>query len=382
MEEDSKKYLTINTHMGLFQYNRLVFGITSAPAIWQRTIDQVLEGTSGTSCILDDMIITGKNDDEHLANLEEVLRRLQAHGLRANKTKCEFFKEKITFCGHDIDSHGLHKSPEKVEAVLKAPRPSNVAELRSFLGLVNYYNRFLPNLSTVVHPLNQLLENNHQWKWTEQCETAFYNVKEMITSEQVLTHYDPSLPLRLACDASPVGIGAVLSHVMNDGTERPIAFASRTLTKTEQGYAQIDKEALAIIWGVKKFHVYLFGRSFTLYTDHQPLTSIFHPHKSIPVVTAARLQRYALFLAGYDYQIEYKNTKVHSNADGLSRLPLKTEERAEEVVDPVNVFNMMQFEPLPITVDNVRRETQRDPVLSQVHEMPCSCTGPLLRSHG
>ena len=275
MEEDSKKYLTINTHMGLFQYNRLVFGITSAPAIWQRTIDQVLEGTSGTSCILDDMIITGKNDEEHLANLEEVLRRLQVHGLRANKAKCEFFKEKITFCGHDIDRHGLHKSPEKVEAVLKAPRPRNAAEVRSFLGLVNYYNRFFPNLSTVVHPLNQLLESNHQWKWTEQCETAFHNVKEMITSEQVLTHYDPRLPLRLACDASPVGIGAVLSHVMNDGTERPIAFASRTLTKTEQGYAQIDKEALAIVWGVKKFHVYLFGRSFTLYTDHLPLTSIF-----------------------------------------------------------------------------------------------------------
>ena len=275
MEEDSKKYLTINTHMGLFQYNRLVFGITSAPAIWQRTIDQVLEGTSGTSCILDDMIITGKNDEEHLANLEEVLRRLQVHGLRANKAKCEFFKEKITFCGHDIDRHGLHKSPEKVEAVLKAPRPRNVAEVRSFLGLVNYYNRFFPNLSTVVHPLNQLLESNHQWKWTEQCETAFHNVKEMITSEQVLTHYDPKLPLRLACDASPVGIGAVLSHVMNDGTERPIAFASRTLTKTEQGYAQIDKEALAIVWGVKKFHVYVFGRSFTLYTDHQPLHPFF-----------------------------------------------------------------------------------------------------------
>ena len=174
-----------------------------------------------------------------------------------------------------------------------------------------------------------------------------------------------------------MGIGAALSHVMNDGTERPIVFASRTLTKTEQGYAQIDKEALAIIWRVKKFHLYLFGRFFTLYTD-QPLPSIFHPHKSIPVVTAARLQRYALFLAGYDYKIEYKNTKVHSNADGLSRLPFKTEERAEEVVDPVNVFNMMQFEQSPITVDNVRRETQRDPVLSQVHEM---VTNGWLSSH-
>ena len=178
--------------MGLFQYNRLVFGITSAPAIWQRTIDQVLEGTSGTSCFLDNMIITGKNDEEHLANLEEVLRRFQVHGLRANKTKCEFFKEKITFCGHDIDSHSLHKSPEKVEAVLKAPRPCNVAEMRSFLGVVNYYNRFLPNLSTVVHPLNQLLENNRLWK----CETAFHNMKEMITSEQVLTHYNAGLPSR------------------------------------------------------------------------------------------------------------------------------------------------------------------------------------------
>jgi len=204
MEEDSKKYLTINTHMGLFQYNRLVFGITSAHAIWQRTIDQVLEGTPGTSCILDDMIITGKDDAEHLANLEEVLRWLQLHGLRANKAKCEFFKEKIIYCGHDIDKDGLHKSAKKVEAVLNAPRPNDGTEGRSFLRLINYYHRLLPNLSTVINPLTQLLEKNHQWKWTAQCKIAFHKVKEMITSEQVLMHYDPSLPLRLACDVSPV----------------------------------------------------------------------------------------------------------------------------------------------------------------------------------
>jgi len=177
--------------MGLFQYNRLVFGITSAPAIWQHTIDQVLEGTSGTSCILDDMITTGKDDAERLANLEEVLPRLQLHRLRANKAKCEFFKE-ITYCRHDTNKDGLHKSAEKVEAVLNAPRPNDVVGVRSFLGLINYYHRFLPKLSTVVHPLTQLLKN-HQWKWTEQCEIAFHKVKEMITSEQVLTHYDPSL---------------------------------------------------------------------------------------------------------------------------------------------------------------------------------------------
>ena len=177
------------------------------------------------------MIITGTDDEEHLANLE-VLRRLPHHGLRANKAKCEFFKEKITYCGHDIDSNGLHKSAEKVEAVLKAPRPNDVAEVRSFLGLINYYHRFLPNLSTAVHLLNQLLEKNHKRKWPKQCDKAFLKVKEMITSEQVLTHYDPSLPLRLACDSSPVGIGPVLSHAMRDGTERPTASASRTLSKS------------------------------------------------------------------------------------------------------------------------------------------------------
>ncbi|CAB4022196.1 Hypothetical predicted protein, partial [Paramuricea clavata] len=288
LEEESKKYLTINTSMGLFQYNQLVFGITSAPAIWQRTMDQILEGTSGISCILDDMIVTGKSDAEHMANLEEVLRRLYHHRLRANKSKCEFFKEKITFCGHDINSEDLHKTTNKTAAMVNVPRPQR--------------------------------------------------------------------------------IGAVLSHVMADGTERPIAFASRSLSKVERNYAQIDKEALATVWGVKKFHNYLFGRNFTLLTDHEPLTSIFHPSKSLPAVTAARLQRYALFLAGFDYTIRYKNTKLHGKADGLSRLPLHSE-TPEEEPDPVGLFYATQFEPLPVTAEQVKRETQRDPLLVKVHEL-------------
>ena len=151
----------------------------------------------------------------------------------------------------------------------------------------------------------------------------------MITSEQVLTPYDPVLPVRLACDALPTGIGAVLSHVMPDGSERPVAFASRSLTKTERKYALIDKEALSIVWAVKWFHVYLYGRRFTTITDHKPLTAIFHREKGVPAMTAARLQRYALFLAGFDYKIEYKRTTEHCNADGLSRLPLQQKELEE-----------------------------------------------------
>ena len=132
----------------------------------------------------------------------------------------------------------------------------------------------------------------------QSAKKAFHSVKKLITSDMVLTHYDPGRPLRLACDSSPVGIGAFLSHIMEDGSERPIAFTSRTLTKAERNYSQIDKEALALVWGVKKFHLYLFGRHFTLVTDHEPLTSIFNPKKGIPAMKVARLQRYALFLAG------------------------------------------------------------------------------------
>jgi hypothetical protein len=189
-------------------------------------MDQVLQGIPGTQYILDDMIITGKSNEEHLERLEKVLKRLQEAGLRANKEKCEFFKEKVVFCGHEIDANGLHKTQEKIEAVVNAPRPANVSQVRSFPGLVNYYNRFLPNAASVLHPRHVLLQKSHKWKWTEQCEEAFKNAKHLITSDLVLTHYDTTLPVKIACDASPTGIGAVLSHVMADESERPVAFAS------------------------------------------------------------------------------------------------------------------------------------------------------------
>ena len=211
VEEESQEYLTVNTHQGLYRYNRLVFGITSAPAIWQRSMDQILKGIEGTSCILDDMIITGKDDEEHLAHLEEVLKRLKEHGL--SREKCEFFQTKITYCGHEVDQHGLHKTQEKVDAVVNTPRPENVQQVRSFLGLVNYYHKFLRNLATTLKPLNGLLEQGKPWKWSAECEVAFASVKKLIASYMVLAHYDPERPLKLACDASPVGVGAVLSHV-------------------------------------------------------------------------------------------------------------------------------------------------------------------------
>ena len=367
MDEESMKLLTINTHKGLYQFTRLPFGVASSPAIWQRTIDQILQGLEGVQCILDDMIVTGKTEQEHLKNLDNVLSRMQRFGLRANLNKCYFFKENVTYCGHEIGSDGLKKSQDKIDAILKVKKPENVTQLRSFLGLVQYYGKFLQNLATEARPLNELLEKTRKWKWTDQCDAAFENIKKLVTSDQVLTHYDPALSIRLACDASPFGLGAVLSHVMPDGSERPVMFASRSLSKSERNYAQIDKEALGIVWSVRKFYNYLFARKFTLVTDHQPLTSIFSPSRAIPATTAARLQRYALFLSGFNYDIEYKSTKRHTNADGLSRMPVQSCNDSDNL-DAEEIFHISHFETLPVTSDAIARETRRDRVLSRVYE--------------
>ena len=368
MTDESKPMLTLNTHRGLFRLNRLPFGIASAPAVWQRAIDTVLSGLAKTKCIIDDIIVTGADDEEHFRNLEAVFARLQAAGLRVNIEKCRFFQDRIEYCGHEVSKDGLRKLQTKVQAIVDAPQPENVSQLRSFLGLLNYYQRFLPDLATTLHPLNELLQKGKKFVWSSDCQAAFQKVKNLIASDQVLTHYDPNLPIRLASDASPYGIGAVLSHVLTTGEERPIAFASRTLTKAEQGYSQIDKEALAIVWAVKRFNIYLYGRHFELVTDHQPLVSIFHPAKSIPVMTAARLQRYAIYLSSHSYTIVYKNTTDHANADSMSRLPLPCTEPPSAAVRAVDSFHVSQFEALPVTAQRIKTETRHDPVLAEVYD--------------
>ena len=170
----------------------------------------------------------------------------------------------------------------KIEAITNALESTDVQELQSFLGLLNYYSKFIRNLSSILHPLNQLLKDTQKWEWTNECSQAFKRVKDQLTSSEVLTHYDPKLPITLAADASAYGIGAVISHVLPDGSEKPISFTSRTLTSSEKNYAQLEKEALSLVYGVRIFHQYLYGRRFTLVTDHKPLTAILGSTKGVP----------------------------------------------------------------------------------------------------
>ncbi|GBO24037.1 Transposon Tf2-8 polyprotein [Araneus ventricosus] len=266
-----------------------------------------------------------------------------------------------------MDANGLHKTDEKISAVVKAPVPKNVQEVKSFLGLVNFYGKFCKNLATIANPLNNLTKKDVKFKWSKDCQVAFEQIKKEICSPKVLVHYDPELPLTLASDASPVGVGCVLAHIYPDGSERPIAFTSKTLSKTEQKYSQIDKEALAIVWAVKKFHLYLKGRRFTLVTDHKPLVAIFGSKRGLPVLTATRLLHYALILQSFQFDIVFRKTADHGNADFLSRLPKTSEEL--EVKNDITIFQMTQIETLPVTSRELRQETGKDEEL-----------GPLLRA--
>ena len=187
-----------------------------------------------------------------------------------------------------------------MSAVLKAPKPRNVQELRSFLGLVNYYGRFIQDLATTAHPLNKLQRKDSPWEWSKSQDQAFEMLKSKLASADILTHYGVNLPLKLACDASCYWIGAVIVHVMPDGQERPIAYAPRSLSQPEKNYSQIEKEALALVYGVKKFYKYLYGRRFVLVTDHKALTTVLGPKTGVQTLAAARMQRWALTLSAYN----------------------------------------------------------------------------------
>ncbi|XP_062516177.1 uncharacterized protein K02A2.6-like [Corticium candelabrum] len=272
----------------------------------------------------------------------------------------------VDYLGYRISSEGLRTAQSKVKAVLDAPTPRNLSELKCFLGLVNYYARFLPSLAEVCHPLNDSMKKDVAWKWSKACEEAFQKLKELLTSTKVLCHYDVKMPLTLACDASSHGIGAVISHILPNREERPIAYASRTLSKFEKNYAQIEKEALAIVFGVKRFHQFLYGRQYCLITDHKPLVTIFGPESGIPPIAAARLQRWVLILSSYRYTIQYTRTQEHGNADGLSRLPTAEEEHEDSSQREAGLFSLRQINMLPVTVKDLVRETDKDSLLSQV----------------
>ena len=368
LAEESKKYTTINTTKGLFQYERLPFGISSAPAIFQRTMDSLLQALPGVVVYIDDVLVTGSNKQEHLQNLRRVMERLESAGVTLKASKCVFLAPSVEYLGHIIDQHGLHPSNEKIRAIQEAPEPKNTTELKLFLGLLNYYAKFLPNLATFLAPFYSLLHKDTKWSWTTEHVTTFRKAKMLLQSFTLLVHYDSQKDLLLSCDASPYGVGAVLAHRFDDGSEKPIAFASRSLAPAEKNYSQLEKEGLAIIFAVKKFHQYLSGRRFTIYSDHQPLKYLFGESKQVPIMAASRIQRWSLTLGAYEYNIQYRPGSKMGNADALSRLPLPdhpTDTEIPTLGDVTQVLN--HISDTLVTASQIKAWTEKDPVLSRVH---------------
>ncbi|UYV70144.1 K02A2.6-like, partial [Cordylochernes scorpioides] len=456
---------------GLYEFQVMPFGLCNAPATFERMIDSVLGSLKWNMCLcyLDDIVVYAPTFEEHLRRLQLVLSCIQKAGLSLNHKKCLFGSRRIKILGHLVDANGIHPDPDKVEAVSKFPRPRNISELRSFLGLCSYYRRFIenfadkarslhdllktekqfywdaaqekafevlktalisepvlghfdesadthlhtdasghgigavflqiqeigstlerckkpfdktslksflgmlsfyskyiPNMSTLAGPLYQLLKKDNRWKWSSQCEKAFLNLKLTLLNSQALIHYSMKLPLTLTCDASAYGISGVLCHIV-EGEEKPITFVSRTLSSAEAKYSQTEKEALAIVFATSKLRQYLFGRKFVLKSDHKALTTVFGNKRLLPPLIANRLHRWALELSNFDFDIRYTNKDTMLCADAFSRLPLEEINSREDNIDLVtHDISFLNVTPLDHLI--IEEETNKDPVLNKLKE--------------
>ncbi|XP_058828583.1 uncharacterized protein K02A2.6-like [Topomyia yanbarensis] len=284
-DEQYRHLLTINTHRGLYHYNRLPPGVKVAPGAFQQLVDTMLAGLKGTSGYLDDVIVGGETQEEHDHNLKSVLQRIQDFGFTIRAEKCSFSKQQIRYLGHIFDRRGLQPDPVKLDAITKLPPPTDVSGVRSSLGAINYYGKFVPNMRQLRYPLDNLLKSETKFVWNQECQQAFERFKQILSSGLLLIHYDPKQEIIVSADASSVGLGATISHKFPDGSIKVVQHASRALTKAEQNYCQPDREVLAIIFAVTTFHKMIFGRKFRLQTDHAPLLRIFGSKKGKPVAT-------------------------------------------------------------------------------------------------
>ena len=220
-------------------------------------MSEILTGLPGVVCLMDDILVHGSTREEHDARLRDVLNRLQTAGMTLNESKCQFAKTSLTFLGHVVGKSGISPDPEKVKAITEFPTPTNVGDVRRYLGMVNHLAKFVPNLAEITQPLRELLEKNRLWTWNENQQRAFEKTKELLTLSPILTLFDPNLETVVAADASSFGLGAVLRQKNPDGQFKPVAYISRSLTPTEQRYAQIEKEALVFTWACERLSDYL-----------------------------------------------------------------------------------------------------------------------------
>lgn len=321
MHSRDRPKTAFTTGDGLYQFKVMPMGLKNSPPTFQRLMELVLRGLHWTTCViyLDDIICIGRDFDDHLQNLTDILTRFRQAGLKLNPRKCDFCKSAVKYMGHVVSRDGLTLDPVNSHRVGELPVPRSPTEVRAFLGLCSYYRRFVHKYAFIAHPLHRLTQKHVPFEWTDECSTAFQTLKDALTSPPIMAFPNFHQPFILSTDASNYAVGAVLSQVQN-GNERVIAYASHVLTRTEKKWSTYDKELWAIVWSVRHFRHYLSCNPFTIVTDHRPLLTL----RKLDVThdPTGRRGRWALELNPYQWTILHKEGKKHTNADAMSRIPL------------------------------------------------------------
>ena len=348
MRPESREKTAFVTHNGLYEFNVMPFGLTNSGASFQRLMGHILRGLEYRFALIyiDDIVIFSKSIDEHLTHLEEVFRRLREANVKLNPKKCSFVKQRIEYLGHVVTPEGIFPDPGKVEVVKNFPTPASLKELKSFLGLANYYRRFIKGFSEIASPLNALTKKGVKFCWSESCAVAFDRLKRTLTSAPVLAFPNFDEQFLLYVDASSTGIGFALAQIQN-GKEVVIAYNGRGLNQAERNYTTTEREALALVEGIKKFQPYLHDRKFVVYTDHSSLRWLMNVKDA-----TGRLARWALLLQQYNFDIIHRPGCQNGNADALSRRPYPT----------TNLNALQQSDP---DIDKIREKQRKDPELSE-----------------
>lgn len=368
LTENCRQITTFITSKGLYRYKRLLFGISSAPEHFQKIMERMLLKCEGAVNFIDDIVVFGKNEAEHDERLKCVLDTLKENNVLLNESKCIFNAKEIEFLGHRLSAEGIKPLDKYLKTIESFREPKNVEEIQSFLGLINFVGKWIPNLATLSEPIREILRKKlHKHTdisifWKNEQQKAFNQLKECLKNIDTLGYYNPNDRTLVIADASPVGLGSVLVQYDSNGP-RIIACANKSLTDVEKRYCQTEKEALALVWAVEHFHIYLYGKDvFELVTDHKPLEVIFGP-RSKP---CARIERWVLRLQAYNYKVVYRPGKSNI-ADPLSRLctssyctPFDDEHHVHQIVE--------HAKPVALSLRTISEKSRSDNEFSLVRE--------------
>ena len=347
--EDRHK-TAFTTQFGLFEWKVMPMGLCNSPGSFSRLMDLIIVGLNwnGVLLYLDDLLIFGKDYDEHFDRLKEVFQRLRQANLKLSPKKCHILQREVNYLGHIISNGEVKPDPAKTKIIDTYPTPKSIKDVRAFMGLASYYRKFVKNFATLVKPLTCMLEKGSEFHWTLECQHAFDTVKAKLSNETRLNLPDFSRTFRLACDASGIAVGAVLSQINEDGKESPISFASKVLSKTERKWTVTERECYALYWGVTYYRSILYGKPFELISDHRPLLWLQNLKNPSP-----KLARWLIALEEFEFTITYREGKRNGNADAMTRIP------------GVDAIEVVEFEG-SVTKESIKQYQNKNELIKEI----------------